>query len=87
MKILKTVIKKIKIKVKEVNNLPQEVRILVEFDAQGIAYGDAQAVLAGYCSYLAMDCKLFPINFERWSGKMGIPNFYFEECFQTFIKV
>jgi hypothetical protein len=59
----------------------------VEFDDQWAAYGEAQGLLAGYCGSLAIDCKLFPINFERWSGKMGIPNSYFEDCFETFLKV
>ncbi|KAL2319907.1 hypothetical protein Fmac_028876 [Flemingia macrophylla] len=38
-------IKKIKVKVKGVNNLPRELRIIVEFDDQGQAIGEAQALL------------------------------------------
>ncbi|KAK2381530.1 hypothetical protein QL285_069121 [Trifolium repens] len=75
-----------KIKVKELNNFSKDLRIIVEFDDQWAAYGEAQGLLAGYCGSLAIDCKLFPINFERWSGKMGIPNSYFEDCFETFLK-
>jgi hypothetical protein len=62
-------IKKIKVKVKELNNFSKDLRIIVEFDDQWAAYGEAQGLLAGYCGSLAIDCKLFPINFERWSGK------------------
>jgi hypothetical protein len=65
-------IKKIKVKVKELNNFSKDLRIIVEFDDQWAAYGEAQGLLAGYYGSLAIDCKLFPINFERWSGKMGV---------------
>ncbi|WVZ02274.1 hypothetical protein V8G54_023080 [Vigna mungo] len=59
------VIKKIKVKVKEVNNLPSGERIIVEFDEIGMPIGEGQGVLAGYCGLLATDGNLFPINFER----------------------
>ncbi|KAL2339905.1 hypothetical protein Fmac_007845 [Flemingia macrophylla] len=48
-------IKKIKVKVKGVNNLPRELRIIVEFDDQGQAIGEAQALLAGFLGTLAAD--------------------------------
>nr|KYP34701.1 hypothetical protein KK1_044330 [Cajanus cajan] len=65
---LEGVIKKIKIKVREVNNLPSGERIVVEFDDQGQANGQAQGLLVGFCGILATDCNLFPINFKRWLG-------------------
>uniref|UniRef100_A0A151UGS0 Uncharacterized protein n=1 Tax=Cajanus cajan TaxID=3821 RepID=A0A151UGS0_CAJCA len=80
------VIKKIKIKVREVNNLPSGERIVVEFDDQGQAFGQAQGLLAGFCGILATDCNLFPINFERWSGKTGMPKCYFDDCYLTILK-
>ncbi|KAL2325971.1 hypothetical protein Fmac_025029 [Flemingia macrophylla] len=58
-------IKKIKVKVKGVNNLPRELRIIVEFDDQGQAIDEAQALLAGYLGTLAADCKLFPMDYDR----------------------
>ena len=45
----------------------------MDFDSYNSAYGDAQGLLAGYSGSLAIDCNLFPISFERWSGKSGMP--------------
>ncbi|KAJ1394169.1 putative transposase, Ptta/En/Spm, plant [Sesbania bispinosa] len=81
------VTKKIKIKVREVKNLPSGESIIVEFDDQGQAYGEAQGLLAGFCGILATDCNLFPINFERWSGKTGMPKCYFDDCYATILKL
>ncbi|KAJ1440762.1 putative transposase, Ptta/En/Spm, plant [Sesbania bispinosa] len=80
-------IKKIKVKVREVNNLPRGERIIVEFDEVGMAIGQGQCVLAGYCGTLATNGNLFPINFERWSGKTGMPNTYFLECFKEILQL
>ena len=62
-------------------------KLFVNFDEQGSAYGEAQGVLAGYYGTLAADCKLFPISFPRWSGPLGVPKTYFDECFDKIIKV
>ncbi|KAF1889001.1 hypothetical protein Lal_00015262, partial [Lupinus albus] len=84
---LERVVKQIKVKVREVNNLPIGQRIILDFDEQGAAYGDAQGLLAGFLGTLASDCKLFPIDYDRWSsGHNGIPSTYFTECFDTIIK-
>ncbi|KOM44166.1 hypothetical protein LR48_Vigan05g177100 [Vigna angularis] len=83
---LEGVIKKIKVKVREVSNLPNGQRIIVEFDEVGMAIGEGQGVLAGFCGTLATDDNLFPINFERWSGKTGMPNTYFLECFKEVLQ-
>ncbi|QCE14727.1 hypothetical protein DEO72_LG11g1732 [Vigna unguiculata] len=83
---LEGVIKKIKVKVREVNNLPRGERIIVDFDELVMAIGEGQGVLAGYCGSLAIDCNLFPINFERWSGKTGMPDTYFFECFKEILQ-
>uniref|UniRef100_A0A3Q7J9T7 Uncharacterized protein n=1 Tax=Solanum lycopersicum TaxID=4081 RepID=A0A3Q7J9T7_SOLLC len=56
-------------------------RIIVDFDAYNSAYGDAQGLLAGYCGSLAIDCNLFLISFERWSGQSGMLEKYMEDCF------
>ncbi|WVY90870.1 hypothetical protein V8G54_036384 [Vigna mungo] len=80
------VIKKIKVKVKEVNNLPSGEHIIVEFDEIGMPIGEGQGVLAGYCSLLATYGNLFLINFERWSRKIGMPNTYFLECFKQILQ-
>ncbi|XP_020207131.1 uncharacterized protein LOC109792163 [Cajanus cajan] len=49
-----------------VNSLPRELRISVDFDDQGQAIGEAQALLAGFLGTLAADCKLFPMDYDRW---------------------
>ncbi|KAH0757757.1 hypothetical protein KY290_021250 [Solanum tuberosum] len=79
-------IKQINVKVNEVNNLTVGERIIVDFDSYNSAYGDAQGLLAGYCGSLAIDCNLFLISFERWSGQSGMPKKYMEDCFETILK-
>ncbi|WVZ15824.1 hypothetical protein V8G54_013390, partial [Vigna mungo] len=81
------VIKKIKVKVKEVNNLTSGKRIIVEFDEIGMRLNEGQDVLAGYCGILATEDNLFLINFERWFGKTGMPNTYFLECFKEILSI
>ncbi|KAF1883757.1 hypothetical protein Lal_00012674 [Lupinus albus] len=66
---LERVVKQIKVKVREVNNLPIGQRIILDFDEQGAAYGDAQGLLAGFLGTLASDCKLFPIDYDRCLGR------------------
>eukprot|EP00256_Glycine_max_P069312 XP_025983907.1 uncharacterized protein LOC106798427 [Glycine max] len=79
-------IKKIKVKVRGVNSLPRELRIIVNFDDQGQAIGEAQTLLAGFLGTLAADCKLFPMDYDRWSGPSGVPKAYFDDCFETILK-
>ncbi|KAL5137407.1 hypothetical protein HKD37_10G027776 [Glycine soja] len=79
-------IKKIKVKVRGVNSLPRELRIIVNFDDQGQAIGEAQALLAGFLGTLVADCKLFPMDYDRWSGPSGVPKAYFDDCFETILK-
>ncbi|XP_070048455.1 uncharacterized protein [Nicotiana tomentosiformis] len=78
--------KQIRVKVNEVNNLTVGERIVVNFDDYNAAYGEAQGLLAGYCGSLAIDCNLFPISFEKWSGPSGMPKKYMEDCFETILK-
>ncbi|KAH0642242.1 hypothetical protein KY290_033840 [Solanum tuberosum] len=80
-------IKQIWVNAKEVNNLTVGERIIVNFDDNITAYGQAQGLLVGYCGSLATDCNLFSICFERWSGPLGMPNKYIEDCFETRLKV
>ncbi|XP_070049597.1 uncharacterized protein [Nicotiana tomentosiformis] len=76
----------IRVKVNEVNNLTVGERIIVDFDDYNAAYGEAQGLLVGYCGSLAIDCNLFPIIFEKWSGPSGMPKKYMEDCFETILK-
>ncbi|KAL2340918.1 hypothetical protein Fmac_008858 [Flemingia macrophylla] len=82
----KDTVKKIKVKVRGVNSLPRELCIIVDFDDQGQAIGEAQALLAGFLGTLAADCKLFPMDYDRWSGPSGVPKAYFDDCFETILK-
>nr|XP_016456511.1 PREDICTED: uncharacterized protein LOC107780475 [Nicotiana tabacum] len=82
----KNATKKIRVKVNEVNNLTVGERIIVNFDDYNTAYGEAQGLLARYCGSLAIDCNLFPISFEKWSGPSGMPKKYMEDCFETILK-
>ncbi|OIT19523.1 hypothetical protein A4A49_60500, partial [Nicotiana attenuata] len=75
--------KQIRVKLNEVNNLTVGERIIVEFDDYNAALG----LLAGYCGSLAIDCNLFPISFEKWSGPSGMPKKYMEDCYETILKV
>jgi hypothetical protein len=82
------VIKRIKLKYWQVNDLPIGQRVIVHFDEQAAAYGEAQGLLAGYIGTLAILSNLFPINFERWSGKYKrMPCSYFDNCFERLLKV
>ncbi|XP_057760440.1 uncharacterized protein LOC130980816 [Arachis stenosperma] len=45
--------------VKDVHNLPEGLRIVVNFDRQHAAIGEAAGLLAGICGQLATDCARF----------------------------
>jgi hypothetical protein len=79
--------KRIKLKYWQVNDLPIGERVIVHFDDQGAAYGEAQGLLAGYCGTLATNPNLFPINYERWLGKLGMPKSYLDNCFDKNLQV
>ncbi|CAJ2647711.1 unnamed protein product [Trifolium pratense] len=79
-------IKRIKLKYWQVNDLPIGERVIVHFNDQGAAYGEAQGLLAGYCGTLATNPNLFPINYERWLGKLGMPKSYLDNCFEKNIE-
>eukprot|EP00256_Glycine_max_P069210 XP_025983805.1 uncharacterized protein LOC100817477 [Glycine max] len=40
----------------------------------------------GFLGTLAADCKLFPMDYDRWSGPSGVPKAYFDDCFETILK-
>ncbi|XLT10293.1 hypothetical protein HN51_056086, partial [Arachis hypogaea] len=78
-------IKTRRLKVKEMDNLSRDEQVVVNFEDQQ-AIGESQGLLAGYLGTLAVDCKLFSINFSKWSGPLGIPRSRFEECFSNLLK-
>nr|XP_025673516.1 uncharacterized protein LOC112772730 isoform X5 [Arachis hypogaea] len=66
---------------KDVHNLPEGLRIVVNFDKYHAAIGEAAGLLAGVCGQLATDCVAFPISFEKWSD---IPASFFENQWNIF---
>lgn len=77
-------IKKFKVKKRDVLNLSDGERIVVDFDDLDSPIGEGQGVLAGFCGILAKDSSIFPIHFEKWSD---LPAAYFNRCFDQFIQV
>ncbi|XP_020965420.1 uncharacterized protein LOC107613253 isoform X2 [Arachis ipaensis] len=67
--------------VKDVHNLPEGLRIVVNFDKDYAAIGEAAGLLAGVCGQLATDCVAFPISFDKWSD---IPASFFENQWNIF---
>jgi len=76
-----------KLRIWDVVNLPNGECVIVQFDEHDDAYSIAQGLLARYFGILATNPKLFPINFERWKGKIGMPKQYMDNCFETDLKV
>ncbi|XP_052113777.1 uncharacterized protein LOC107474399 [Arachis duranensis] len=69
--------------VKDVHNLPEGLRIVVNFDRQHVAIGEAAVLLAGICGQLATDCVAFPISFDKWSD---IPESFSENQWNIFFQ-
>ncbi|XP_020960119.1 uncharacterized protein LOC107648345 isoform X5 [Arachis ipaensis] len=69
--------------VKDVHNLLESLRIVVNFDRQHAAVGEAAGLLAGVCGQLATDCVAFPISFDKWSD---IPESFFENQWNIFFQ-
>ncbi|XP_020999529.1 uncharacterized protein LOC107489542 [Arachis duranensis] len=61
--------------VRNVHNLPEGLRIVVNFDKQHAVIGEAAGLLAGVCGQLATNCVAFPISFDKLSD---IPKSFFE---------
>ncbi|RYR49326.1 hypothetical protein Ahy_A07g035785 [Arachis hypogaea] len=69
--------------VKDVHNLPEGLRIVVNFDRQHAAIGEAAGLLARICGQLATDCVAFSISFDKWSD---IPESSFENQWNIFFQ-
>ncbi|KAL3372683.1 hypothetical protein AABB24_004966 [Solanum stoloniferum] len=76
-------IKKFKVKKRDMLNLSDGERIVVDFDDLDSPIGEGQGVLAGFCGILAKDSSIFPIHFKKWSD---LPAAYFNHCFDQFIQ-
>ncbi|XLS94021.1 hypothetical protein HN51_070029, partial [Arachis hypogaea] len=66
---------------KDMHNFSEGLRIVVNFDKQHVAIGEAAGLLAGVCGQLATDCVAFPISFEKW---LDIPESFFENQWKIF---
>lgn len=59
----------------------------MDFNEYGAPVGAEDGLLAGYCGTLAIDCNLFSVSFDKWSGRAGAPKRYKEDCCKTILKV
>ncbi|XP_058787441.1 uncharacterized protein LOC131661819 isoform X2 [Vicia villosa] len=69
-------IQKLRLTYKDVNDMPNNLRIIVEFDEFHSPIGEAAGLLAGVCGLLATNSLFFPIGFDKWSD---MPEEYFDE--------
>ncbi|XP_020224569.1 uncharacterized protein LOC109806542 isoform X2 [Cajanus cajan] len=58
--------------------MPPGQRIVVPFDGQLRAYGEAATLLSGACGRIVTDSKNIPINFDSWPK---VPKSYKDDCF------
>ncbi|QCD83149.1 hypothetical protein DEO72_LG2g3492 [Vigna unguiculata] len=58
----------LKVKVKDVHNLPIGLRVVVNYDDRYQPIREASGLLAGVCGHVASNRVLFPISFESWSA-------------------
>lgn len=70
--------KKIQLTKPSVFAIPHREYIVIPFDSQLWAYGEAATLLSSACGCIAMDSKTIPINFDSWSN---VPKSYKDGCF------
>ncbi|XP_028222298.1 protein app1-like isoform X7 [Glycine soja] len=70
--------KEIQVTKADVFLMPPGQHIVVSFDGQLRAYGDAATLLSGACGRIVTDSKNVPINFESWTK---VPKSYKDNCF------
>jgi len=75
---------KLKVKVKDAHNLPNGLRVVVNYDDKYQPIGEASGLLVGVCGVLAINHILFPISFERWST---MPHTYKNHVWECTLKV
>ena len=74
----------LKLKVSDILNLEQGLRVVVEFGEQLAPYGEAAGLLAGVCGMMAIKTDTFPISFAKWSD---MPEDYFKDCWNDIFEV
>ena len=78
------VIKKLKVKVKDDHNLPNGLRVVVNYENKYQPIGEEFGLLPGVCGLLITNYMLLPISFERWSS---MPNTYKNKVWESALKV
>ncbi|CAL5201001.1 unnamed protein product [Lathyrus oleraceus] len=73
--------KKLRLNSKDVKDMPNALRIIVDFDEFHSPIGEAAGLLAGVCGLIATNSVFFPIGFDKWSN---MPGSYFDEQWITF---
>ncbi|XP_058758963.1 uncharacterized protein LOC131632196 isoform X1 [Vicia villosa] len=74
-------IKKLRMISKDVKDMSNTLRIIVDFDEFHSPIGEAAGLLAGVCGLIATNSVFFPIGFDKWSN---MPGSYFDEQWITF---
>ncbi|KAJ1378342.1 putative transposase, Ptta/En/Spm, plant [Sesbania bispinosa] len=72
-------IEELKMKVKDIHNLRDGLRIIVEFDEYFLPIGETAGLLAGVCGEMATN-SLFSLSFEKWSD---MPDTFFDNQWHT----
>ncbi|KAK7306674.1 hypothetical protein VNO77_44626 [Canavalia gladiata] len=70
--------KKIQVTKPGVFGMPPGQRIIVPFDRQLRAFGEASTLLSAACGRIVTDSKNIPINFDSWPK---VPKSYKDDCF------
>ncbi|OIT08974.1 hypothetical protein A4A49_43998 [Nicotiana attenuata] len=76
------VIKTIRLKVKDVQNLDKGLPIILEFDEYHAAFGKSAGLIAGVLGQLATNPMYFPIGFENWHS---MPKSFLDRIFNDII--
>ncbi|KAJ1379258.1 serine/arginine repetitive matrix protein 1-like isoform X1 [Sesbania bispinosa] len=72
--------KKIQMRISDVFYMPKYQRIIVPFDRQLRACGEAATLLSGACGHIATEPNNIPINYESWAA---VPYSYKKDCIET----
>ena len=71
-------------KAKEVIDMTEELRIVVDFDEYFSPVGEAAGLLAGVCGLMAINPLIFPINVDKWPD---LPDELFLDQWDAFFMV
>ncbi|XP_057444289.1 uncharacterized protein LOC130736473 [Lotus japonicus] len=74
------IIKTLKLRAKEIHDVPDGLRIIVDFDEHYRPVGNAAGLLASVCGIVATNSTLFPICYEKWPA---LPESYFKEQWRS----